>query len=118
MFEDIESKIEAAAKFPVYCELECYPDVFFHVFYETIPPKGLVKKTVEVMEKFFDDYNKVHFIQPIHYVSDLESATPADEHPFAVHIHMDFGNCHPKTVIKAVKVLDQSGLPIKKLVLE
>lgn len=118
MYENFENKIENSANFPVYCDLENFPDVMFHVFYETIPPKGLVKQTVTVLENFVYGYNKIHFINPIHYISDIDDAQPEDEHPFAVHIHIDFGNCWPKAIIKAVKVLDNSGLPIKKLVLE
>ena len=118
MYDHYEEKIEQSVDFPVYCELESFPDVMFHVFFETIPPKGLVHKTVSIMEDFVYGYNKIHFIQPIHHISDVDDATPEDEHPFAVHIHVDFGNCHPRAVIKAVKKLGDSGLPIKKLVLD
>lgn len=117
MIEKYKEKIEYSGKFPVQCDVESFPDVVFHVIYETMPTAVLAKQTVTVLENFVYGYNLLHFTKRIGEVSEVKDAATEGELVYAVHIHVNFGKCSPKAVIKAIDTLDQSALPIVRITL-
>ncbi len=118
MIEKYKDKIEYSGKFPVRCEIESFPKVDFHVVYEDIPTAVLAKQTLTVMENFVFGYNLLHFTKPIGQVSEVKDDSIEGELATAVHIQVDFGKCSPKAIMKAIETLDQSALPIVRIVLK
>ena len=117
-FDDpIVGKIKASVTFPVDVECDGYPDVIFNVIFEHYPDQLMVKQTVSALEQFMYAYNRIHFLRPIHYVSDIDSL-PTASTVFSVCVHVDFGNANPKALIGAVKAISKTNLPIYRIILE
>lgn len=117
-FDDpIVGRIKASASFPVNVECEGYPDVIFNVIFKKYPDASAAEDLVYALEYFAYSYNKIHFLKPIHYVSDIDNL-PAPSSAFSVCVHVDFGNAKRKALIGAVKAIADADLPIYRLVLE
>lgn len=110
-------KIKNAVTFPTDVECDGYPDVIFDIIFEKRPDESAAEKCVTALQEYMNTYNKIHFLRPIHYVSDTDSL-PEPSSVFSVCIHMDFGNANPKSLIGAVKAISNTDLPIYRLILE
>jgi len=116
-FDDpIVGKIKASASFPVNVECEGYPDVTFNVMFKKTPDTSTVEELIYALEYYVYSYNMVHFLKPIHYISDIDSL-PDGEHPRGIYIHIDFGNCSPRALLEAVCALEKTELPIFRVAL-
>ncbi len=115
--DPIVSAIKASVSFPVDVECEGYPDVIFNVIFEKAPDRLMTEQIVSTLENYMRTYNRKHFFNPIHYVSDIDSLPEASS-IFSVCVHVDFGNVHPKALIGAVKAISDAKLPIYRVVLE
>ena len=117
-FDDpIVGKIKASASFPVNVECEGYPDVTFNVMFKKTPDTSTVEELVYALEYYVYSYNMVHFLKPIHYISDIDSL-PESSSAFSVCVRVDFGNAKRKALIGAVKAICDADLSVYRLVLE
>lgn len=116
MADPIINKLENCTSFRVDAYCEGYPDVIFEIILDTVPTHEQTEIAVNALEKFVYSYNRFHFLRPIHYISDINSL-PEQEHPRGIYIHIDFGNCCPFALIKAVSVLEKTNLPIFRVAL-
>lgn len=117
MADPIIEKLENFQAFRVDAYCEGYPDVIFEIILDAKPTKEQIVTAVSALEQFVMNYNKRHFLRPIHYISDIDSL-PEGEHPRGIYIHVDFGNCSPKALISAVEALQKTGLPIFRVALQ
>ena len=112
------AKIQEAAGFPVYYEIDDgFPDVIFDIIFETPPTDNEKRMCVDALIKYANSYNRLHFIRPIHYVSDMDSL-PDPSSVYSLCVHMDFGGASPRALIGAVKAIASTGLKIYRLILE
>ncbi len=116
MADPIIESLENIATFRVDACCEGYPDVQFEIILKAPPTEAQIEKAVGVLHDFADKYNKWHFLRPIHYVSDIDSATDGD-HPWGIYVHIDFGNSSPRALLQAVRALARSDLPIFRVAL-
>lgn len=116
MADPIVAKLESCKAFRVDAYCEGYPDVIFEIILDAKPTKAQTAIAVNALQNFFCSYNRLHFLRSIHYISDIDSL-PEGSHPRGIYIHMDFGNCSPCALIKAVEALEKSGLPIFRVAL-
>ena len=93
-----------------------YPDMVFEIILDAPPTNEQKIIAVTALEKFVENYNKWHFLRPIHYISDINHL-PEQEHPRGIYIHIDFGSCCPLALIKAVSALEKTDLPIFRVAL-
>ncbi|MBQ2862754.1 MAG: hypothetical protein IJE84_01100 [Clostridia bacterium] len=115
--DPIVTKIKGLASFPIDVECDGWPDVIFNIIFDRQPDRAAAQKCVSALEQYMYAYDRIHFLRPIHYVSDIDSL-PEPESIFSVCIHMDFGNASPKALIGAVKAITDTKLNIYHLVLE
>lgn len=116
MADPILENLEGFQDFPVNAYCQDYPDVVFEIILEGKPTQEQIVTAVSVLEQFVMQYNKWHFLRPIHYISDVDSL-PEGDHPRGIYIHIDFGNSSPWALLKAVKALSNAGLPIFRVAL-
>ena len=116
MADPIIKKLESCTAFPVNAYCEGYPDVIFEIILNAKPTGEQTAAAVTALEDFYYTYNKLHFLRPIHYISDLDNL-PKGPHPRGIYIHMDFGGCSPYALIKAVQALEKTDLPIFRVAL-
>jgi hypothetical protein len=119
MVNELMEKIKNAATFRVDVEdydWFSYPDVIFEIILNAPPTNEQTLIAVTALEKFVQDYNKWHFLRPIHYVSDIDHL-PKGGHPRGIYVHIDFGNCPAKQLVTAVKAIEATGLPIFRVAL-
>ena len=93
-----------------------YPDMVFEIILDAPPTNEQKIIAVTALEKFVENYNKWHFLRPIHYISDIDHL-PQGRHPRGIYVHIDFGNCSAMQVVTAVKALEATGLPIFRVAL-
>lgn len=117
MADPIIEQLEKTTAFRVDAYCESYPDVVFEIILDDRPTPEQIATAVNALETLVADYNKWHFLRPIHYVSDVESALEGD-HPRGIYVHVDFGNCSPNALIAAVKALEKTNLPIFRVALQ
>lgn len=116
MADPILERLENTKTFRVDAYCEGYPDVIFEIILDAPPTTEQIETVINAFEKFFIKYNKVHFLRPIHYVSEIDDL-PERNHPRGIYIHVDFGNCSPKALIKLVAELEKIELPIFRVAL-
>lgn len=116
MADPIIKKLESCKTFRVDAYCEGYPDVIFEIILDTKPTKEQIAIAVSALENFYYTYNRLHFLRPIHYISDIDSL-PEGDHPRGIYIHIDFGSCSPYALIKAICALEKTGLPIFRVAL-
>ena len=116
MADPIIEKLESCESFRVDAYCEGYPDVIFEIILDAVPTREQTEIAVNALEKFVYTYNRFHFLRPIHYISDIDSL-PEQEHPRGIYVHIDFGNCSPWALIKAVSALEGTNLPILRVAL-
>ena len=114
--DPIVGEIKAAVPFPVDVECEGYPDVIFHIILEVRPDQSATEKCVSALENYVNKYNRLHFLRPIHYVSDIDSLPEASS-VFSICVHVDFGNANPRALIGTVKAIADTNLPIYRLII-
>ncbi len=117
MADPIIEELERMSAFRVDAYCEGYPDIIFEIILDAQPTQTQIEIAINALEEFVEEYNKRHFLRPIHYVSDIESL-PDGKHPRGIYIHIDFGNSSPRTLIGAVNALEKSGLPIVRVALQ
>lgn len=116
MADPIIEKLESCKSFRVDAYCEGYPDVIFEIILDAAPTREQTEIVVNALEKFVHTYNRLHFLRPIHYISDIDSL-PEQEHPRGIYVHIDFGNCSPSALTKVVSVLESTNLPIFRVAL-
>ena len=116
MADPIIEKLESCKSFRVDAYCEGYPDVIFEIILDAAPTREQTEIVVNALEKFVYTYNRLHFLRPIHYISDIDSL-PEQEHPRGIYVHIDFGLCSLSALNKAVSVLERTGLPIYRVAL-
>ena len=116
MADPIIEKLESCKSFRVDAYCEGYPDVIFEIILDAAPTREQTEIVVNALEKFVYTYNRLHFLRPIHYISDIDSL-PEQAHPRGIYVHIDFGNCSPSALIKVVSVLESTNLPIFRVAL-
>ena len=116
MADPIIEKLESCKSFRVDAYCEGYPDVIFEIILDAAPTREQTEMVVNALEQFVYTYNRLHFLRPIHYISDIDSL-PEQEHPRGIYVHIDFGNCSPSALIKVVSVLESTNLPIFRVAL-
>lgn len=116
MADFIIKKLESCKSFRVDAYCEGYPDVIFEIILDAVPTREQTEIAVNALEKFVYRYNMIHLLRPIHYISNIDSL-PEQEHPRGIYVHIDFGNCSPLALIKAVSVLEDTNLPIFRVAL-
>ena len=117
MADPIIEKLESFNAFRVDAYCEGYPDVIFEIILDAQPTQEQITTAVSALEQFVSQYNKRHFLKPIHYVSDVDSL-PDGDHPRGIYIHVDFGNSSPTALIAAVETLEKTKLPIFRVALQ
>ena len=115
--DPIVRKLKAAAPFPIDVECAGYPDVIFHVILNEKATPHHTEICVNALMLYMHEYDKWHFLKPIHYVSDVDSL-PVAPSVFSICVHVDFGSAGPKGLLGAVKAIAATELPIYRLVLE
>lgn len=116
MADPIIQELESCKSFRVDAYCEGYPDVIFEIILDAVPTREQTEIAVTALEKFVYSYNRFHFLRPIHYISDIDSL-PEQEHPRGIYVHIDFGNCNPWALRKAVFALEGTNLPIFRVAL-
>ena len=116
MADPIIERLGSFTPFRVDAYCEGYPDVIFEIILEAEPTREQIETAVNALEEFVHTYNKYHFLRPIHYVSDIDSL-PEQEHPRGIYVHIDFGNCNPVALLKAVSAIENTNLPIFRVAL-
>ena len=116
MADPIIRKLESCKSFRVDAYCDGYPDVIFEIILDAIPTQTQTEIAVNTLNKFCYSYNVLHFLRPIHYVSGVNGLLDK-EHPRGIYIHIDFGGASPFAMIKAMRALEQSGLPIFRVAL-
>lgn len=117
MADPIIEQLESFQAFRVDAYCEGYPDVIFEIILDAQPTQAQIATAVGALEQFVAQYNKRHFLRPIHYISDIDSL-PEGDHPRGIYIHIDFGNSSPKALISAVEALQKTELPIFRVALQ
>ena len=115
--DPIVSALQNAVDFPVDVECEAYPDVIFNVILQRTATYADVELCANALYGFMTSYNKLHFLRPIHYVSDIDALPKEPEH-FSVYIHVDFGGSGQKALCGTLRALKDTGLPIYRVILE
>ena len=115
--DPIVGEIKRAVTIPVDVECEGYPDVIFNVVLDESPDQTMIGIMVSALEDYMRQYNKKHIFKPIHDVSDIDDL-PEPSLIHSVCVHMDCGNANPKLLVDAVKAIVNTGLPIKRIILE
>ena len=119
MINELMEKIKNAATFRVDAEdydWFSYPDVIFEIILDAVPTREQTAIAVTVLEQFVENYNKWHFLRPIHYVSDIDHL-PNGRHPRGIYIHVDFGNCPAKVLPSVIEAIQKTNLPIFRVAL-
>lgn len=117
MADQIIEKLENFDAFRVDAYCESYPDVIFEIILDAPPTQEQIATAVGALEQFVTKYNKIHFLKPIHYVSDIDSL-PEVDHPRGIYVHVDFGNSSPSAPIAAVEAIKETDLPIFRVALQ
>lgn len=114
MADKIIEKLEKDfnVKFDTYWK--SYPDVTFEIILEEKPTNEQIAIAVNTLESFVENYNKIHFLRPIHYISDIDSL-PGGDSPRGIYIDIDFGNCSPRALILAIRALQKTQLNITNI---
>lgn len=116
MADPIIKKLESFKSFHVDACCEGYPDVLFEIILDAKPSQVQIDIAVGSLSKFFYVYNVFHFLRPIHYISGVNGLI-GNEHPRGIYVHMDFGGASPYALIKALRTLENAGLPIFRVAL-
>ena len=93
-----------------------YPDVIFEIIVDGVPSAEQTAIAVSALESFVTNYNKWHFLRPIHYVSDIDHL-PKGPHPRGIYIHIDFGRCSPRVLPAVIQAIQNTNLPIFRVAL-
>ena len=116
---ELIEKIKSAAAFRVDADdydWFRYPDVIFEIILDDIPTGEQTAIAVTALERFVEDYNKRHFLRPIHYVSDIDHL-PKGPHPRGIYIHIDFGSCPAKVLPCVIAAIRETKLPVFRVAL-
>jgi len=116
--DPIVGKIIRAVPFPVDVECNGYPDVIFHIIFQRRPEPSEADQAAIALDNYAQAYNRLHFLRPIHYVSEPNNSFSQNASVFSACIHMDFGNANPNALLGAVKAIAATRLPIFRLILE
>lgn len=116
MADFIANKLESCKSFRVDAYCEGYPDVIFEIVLDAVPTQEQQKRAVDSLTKFCYTYNIFHVLRPIHYVAGVDDIIDR-KHPRGIYIHMDFGGASPLALIKAMRALEKSELPIFRVAL-
>ena len=116
MADFIVKKLESCKSFRVDAYCDGYPDIIFEIILDAVPTQEQQERAVDSLTKFFYSYNMFHFLRPIHYVAGVNDIMDR-KHPRGIYIHMDFGGASPLALIKAVRALEKSELPIFRVAL-
>ena len=116
MADPIIKKLESCTTFRVNAYCEGYPDVIFEIILDAKPTKEQIEIEESALTKFYYTSNVLHFLRPMHYISGINGLLE-NEHPRGIYIHIDFGSCSPFALIKAMRVLEKTGLPIFRVAL-
>lgn len=118
--EKFEKFLKDNCNFEVELAFEDYPDIIFEIYFDVDITDELTEKTLEVMSKFIDSWNRKRERQGlegyIHYIDDARSTieNPAKN---AAYIHVDMGDANLTALKHLLKSLNKPYLPIKNIVI-
>ena len=118
--EKFEKFLKDNCNFEVELAFEDYPDIIFEIYFDVDITDELTEKTLEVMSKFINSWNRKRERQGLEgYIHYIDDARRTIENPAknAAYIHVDMGDANLTALKHLLKSLNKPYLPIKNIVI-
>ena len=118
--EKFEKFLKDNCNFEVELAFEDYPDIIFEIYFDVDITDELTEKTLEVMSKFINSWNRKRERQGLEgYIHYIDDARRTIENPAknAAYIHVDMGDANLTALKHLLKSLNKPYLPINNIVI-